>query len=326
MKKLLIPLALLISVFLTSCGSSVTTPPTISKPIIVSFTASPSSIFEEETTTLSWSITSSETATISISSLGTLTSNETTVSPNTTTTYTLTATNSAGSTTKDLTVTVEVEASPPTTPPSTSNGVYDVVNGEIVGELSTAHQVIWDLVLKIIPLEGRQMLASVEMSNANPDNAGSVVETEEDFKWDMYISDDYDNDLDELAATIVHEYMHIVSLNETQVPDIEDTCNTYDPGEGCARVGSYIYQFVKKFWLGKHDLEKGAAEGATGFVSDYAKTNPVEDIAESYTAYVARKEVTDPIAKEKLSFFDSFPELVELANRIYSAVPTILAP
>ncbi len=76
-------------------------------PTITSFTATPSTINEGDSSTLAWTVTGSPTPTLSINQgVGTVTGSSTSVTPTTTTTYTLTATNSEGNATEDVTVTV----------------------------------------------------------------------------------------------------------------------------------------------------------------------------------------------------------------------------
>src|SRR5215208_6090610 len=57
------------------------------------------------------------------------------------------------------------------------------------------------------------------------------------------------------------------------------------------------------------------------FVTKYAATNPVEDIAESWTEFVMRpKPLGASIAEQKVLFFYEHPELVELRHNILQGV------
>jgi len=102
---------------------------TAQTPTINSFTASPASITQGQSSALSWSTTGATS--MSISGIGTVTGTSVTVTPSQTTTYTLTATNSAGSVTAQATVTVasgggvSLTASPASgSPPLTVNFSY----------------------------------------------------------------------------------------------------------------------------------------------------------------------------------------------------------
>jgi len=88
-------------VFIAGCsGTSPTT------PIIISFSADPSTVTVGESSTLSWIVTDADSVTID-NGIGIVALTGTTgVNPTTTTTYTLTAANSAGSVTATTTVTV----------------------------------------------------------------------------------------------------------------------------------------------------------------------------------------------------------------------------
>jgi hypothetical protein len=87
---------IVVSVLMTGCDNL---------PIVLNFSASPSTVNQGDSSALSWSVSKADTVTIT--SIGTVTSSgSTSVSPAVTTVYTLTATNSAGSVTATATVTV----------------------------------------------------------------------------------------------------------------------------------------------------------------------------------------------------------------------------
>jgi len=95
---------------------------TTSAPMIVSFTASPSTVTAGQSVTLSWSVAGAGSVAID-NGIGDVSSGTSrTISPSQTTTYTLTATNSAGSATARAMVTVTAAPSnrPPTAPVLTS--------------------------------------------------------------------------------------------------------------------------------------------------------------------------------------------------------------
>ena len=88
----------LVSVLMTGCDGD--------KPIVLDFSASPSTINQGESSTLAWDVSKAGTVTIT-PGVGTVASSgSTSVSPGVTTTYTLTATNSSGSNTASFTVNV----------------------------------------------------------------------------------------------------------------------------------------------------------------------------------------------------------------------------
>ncbi|MCK4309428.1 MAG: hypothetical protein KAW42_05595 [Candidatus Atribacteria bacterium] len=88
---------IVVSVLMTGCDNP---------PIVLNFSASPSTINPGESSTLTWSVSDADTVTIT-PGVGTVASSDsTTVSPVVTTVYTLIATNSAGSVTATVTISV----------------------------------------------------------------------------------------------------------------------------------------------------------------------------------------------------------------------------
>ena len=86
---------------------------TANKPVIISFTANPTSITSGSSSTLSWATTGATSLAITPGSFTPTSPNgSTSVSPSATTTYTLTATNAAGSTTSTAKVTVLASGGP----------------------------------------------------------------------------------------------------------------------------------------------------------------------------------------------------------------------
>jgi peptidoglycan/xylan/chitin deacetylase (PgdA/CDA1 family) len=94
-------------------------PPPVTAPVINSFTASPTTITQGQSATLSWSASNATSLSIN-QNVGTVTGTSKIVTPTATTTYTLTATNSAGSVTKTVTVNVIIPQTPPPPPPTTN--------------------------------------------------------------------------------------------------------------------------------------------------------------------------------------------------------------
>jgi len=100
-------------------------------------------------------------------------------------------------------------------------------------------------------------------------------------------------------------------------------CTTHYVFEGCLTSSSYFYKFVGKFWSQEmqQDIENENniyKWYENNFVTDYASSNPGEDIAESF-AYFITKSKDHSIANDagkKVDFFYDFPELVSLRNHI----------
>ena len=104
---------------------------------------------------------------------------------------------------------------------------------------------------------------------------------------------------------------------------------------------SYLYQFYVLFWEDIHaewqDINLIEDEDAyydalddfyyayeDRFLTDYAATNPEEDIAESFSFFVlSPRPAGDSIADQKILFFYGFPELVRLRDEIVNAICTL---
>lgn len=138
--------------------------------------------------------------------------------------------------------------------------------------------------------------------------------------------------------TLIHEFGHLITLNNTQIKPTEKTGQTeeepYLTAEGEAFKNSYINLFVMRFWSGQllkdwdfiqkkycYVEQKSCVDKLYGlykdnysdFLTDYAAESPEEDIVESWTAFVLEKKVEKPetVADQKINFFYQFPELVK---------------
>ena len=136
----------------------------------------------------------------------------------------------------------------------------------------------------------------------------------------------------QFAYTIIHEFAHVLTLDNTQVDASisQEACANYFVGEGCAKQPSYINKLFQNFWsdIAKEHGEIGEEdqEGASRFyekykdrfVTAYASTNPAEDIAEVFTNFVLQnnKPSGNTIAERKILLMYEHPELVEFRNYI----------
>jgi hypothetical protein len=163
---------------------------------------------------------------------------------------------------------------------------------------------------------------------------------------DIADSKDYDN----LTFTLLHEFGHLLTLNADQVRPSRDVfnnphdkeiynqeaarCSNYFTGEGCSKRDSYINQFYQRFWkdiytewqsvdeiesdkLYIEKLSEFYLKYQDQFVTNYAATNPGEDIAETWAYFILTpKPQGNTIAEQKVLFFYQYPELVELRQEI----------
>lgn len=141
-------------------------------------------------------------------------------------------------------------------------------------------------------------------------------------------------ELETFLNLLVHEFFHLVSLNDTQISSTPTQgVKIY---EGYTFENSYINSFYKKFWnnsLGKK-LELLESDGRLSFVqkesvreelykynkdkflSTYAMTNMVEDIAVSFEEFVRMNKsyLGSKLKDKKIEFFYSYTDLVKYKN------------
>ena len=222
------------------------------------------------------------------------------------------------------------------------------------------HQELWEISKALIPNidEGRikrVILAQDRRTDtlafvASLDNTGQT--------WEYGLNLDAVNlnnaeVYEELLSTIVHEYAHILSLNDTQVSydpaqqlaydDLSVSDEAYEAitvkaernclvqsgiydGDACYLPGSHLFEFFMLFWdsYGNNAFEDAAngelfRDNRNDFVNSYAASSPTEDFAETFAAWVMPEleafEIT-AVTDTKFSFFNSRPALVDLREQI----------
>jgi hypothetical protein len=207
-----------------------------------------------------------------------------------------------------------------------------------------SHEEIWKLFTKIIPLyyRGDFKLYSVYEDSESDTIASVVQDTSDNTKWNMDINKSlfYDANgkltIKENTHTLIHEFAHVLSLGKTQVDYLpanlsfessidrfKEKCSSTFLSEGCLKKQSYLQAFISQFWT-KEEVVATEENGQSiyewqesEFVTDYAATNPAEDIAESFTYFVLKpKAEGKTIAEKKMLFFYQYDELVKLRNLI----------
>jgi hypothetical protein len=218
----------------------------------------------------------------------------------------------------------------------------------------TFHREIWKYFAALIPPDSRAMLVEFWIVTDGPDNLLAAVSQsyEDPERWVLEVDAVDSSEIDYLTFTLLHEFGHLLTLGPDQVPPSEaifnnpedndiyrqevSACPNYFPGEGCARADSYINLFHARFWpaiQGEWDainlqedddlyyeaLDRFYSDHSDEFLTDYAATHPAEDIAESFAFFVLGQSPSgDLISDQKIRFFEEFPELVRLRERIRS--------
>jgi hypothetical protein len=207
--------------------------------------------------------------------------------------------------------------------------VYQVLPGERISLISgtdlRAHHDTWQLFAAIQPdAYAGTYVTKYLLYNEPADLADASMEDLGQGRWQLTVNaasfentSQYDR-----IYTLVHELAHVVTLNPSQVDTYAspESCNYFFTGEGCARSASYIQKFVEAFWPQQMIAEADAQDQDADvpvvytrypgrFVTTYAATNPGEDIAESFTAFVLTSEHGTGVAAQKAAFFAAYPEL-----------------
>jgi len=221
-----------------------------------------------------------------------------------------------------------------------------------------AHEEIWEYFKRLIPPDQIDFVSGFTVFTDGEFNyLASVNQSDRNlYKWELNVDYADTTPKTELTFTLLHEFGHLLTLNENQVEasvpiyhhpfDDEiyqqeaDACPQYFPGEGCSQPDSYINQFFERFWLDFYDewqsidqeededkyndmLDDFYKTYQDQFLTDYAPTSPSEDLAESWTFFVlAPKPELNSIAHEKILFFYEYPELVNLRSQILDKICT----
>ncbi len=215
---------------------------------------------------------------------------------------------------------------------------YQVTGAELAFQKDVQkHQEIWNLVLKVVPPEYRSRMSDfVIYYGEKAGSAGYVGQTTGDLsKWQMGIAIDYayangkfDSD-GELTHTVVHEFGHILTLDNTQLDSsvTQENCESYFPGEGCAKKEAYINKLYQNHWADiwseyqklktEEDKEGFYNKYEKRFVTNYASTNPGEDIAEVFAAFVIKNSTNDASnGSDKINMLYGENSLVNLRKYI----------
>jgi hypothetical protein len=230
--------------------------------------------------------------------------------------------------------------------------LYSVNNGEIfkIRDYSVSgddvnyqrdiakHEEIWDLIRQIVPLDQLEKMSEFMIYNGSSSgSSGYVVQRTADLsKWQMGIAINYAylggfNANGELAYTIIHEFGHILTLNDSQLDASisERNCPNYFPGEGCAESNSYINEMYQLYWkdiASEHKASQGSQRDQQffynkyrdRFVTNYASTNPAEDMAEIFAMFITMRDkpLGNTIAEKKILLMYDRSELIAFRNHI----------
>ncbi len=231
-------------------------------------------------------------------------------------------------------------------------GTWDIKNGIFIennDEETSIARYNWNVFYNIFPkrITQKYIKKLVLMTDGEDEKTGALgALNDKNTEWQLVL-DPIDVDftsrdetrISQSIYTLVHEFGHLLTLNNTQIKPIQGSKKEQNPNEpyvtleGMTIKKSYLNKFVNEFWDGtllkewdfiqrnycyteqKSCLEKLYGlykDNYTDFLTDYAAESPEEDIAESWTAFVLGEKIENPetIAERKINFFYQFEELV----------------
>ena len=227
-------------------------------------------------------------------------------------------------------------AAAPTTPTELDEdfGVVDVYTVDADGALDPEAEgltaEVWRTFSRVATVDfAAEVMAEYRVGDSvDSDTLAYVYQADDPQYWVLAANLATSDDHEQLVATLIHEYAHILTLGTTEVSPETTSCPTLELDEGCATEESVVLAFQDRFWSQYNDAPDPANSDADvawefylehedDFVSDYAATNVVEDLAESFMTFVLEDEPSgDTTIAEKLKFFWAYPEFVAIRDRI----------
>lgn len=201
---------------------------------------------------------------------------------------------------------------------------------------------LWVLLKTFYPPEISSRIKKFVVFSDNKDNYDGMFglieavsySNNSNFIFSVDINDCYSNntlDTELFLSMLIHEFFHLISLNETQLSPTDN--GGLKIHEGYLKSDSYLSAFYKKFWnnsFGKkidsiiydETLDKDTKNNLLSFIyktnkdkfiEPYAMTNFVEDSAMCFEEFVRRnkKYLGNNLLDKKIAFFYDYPQLVE---------------
>lgn len=205
---------------------------------------------------------------------------------------------------------------------------YKVTTGEkislVSGKELADYKTLWSEIAELSPNAISDVYVETfeVYDDAQSDTLAFVDDADQNGKWRVVVNlaGRRDSTAREQKATLIHELGHIITLNSSQVNPNMNTCSTYELAEGCAEKNSLVYAFHNAYW-------KGVAEPATydknKFVTEYAASEPVEDLAETFAFFVLERDkekLGDQIKDSKIKMLYNYPELVQIRKEMRSVL------
>lgn len=215
-------------------------------------------------------------------------------------------------------------------------------------------QTVWTLFTTLIPQIYRNHVVGYDIiSDGRDGTLAAVYQDESDpARWRLAVDleDAYTESgqlaRQDLTYSLIHEFAHLLTLRAGQLRYTDTTgippserinatdCNkSYATDEGCALSDAYLNRFVQQYWTPIWSDYAASIDTAsevlyarypTQFITEYAATNPEEDIAETFTAFVLQKKPQGTtVADQKIAFFYASPDMVTVREAIRARLSTV---
>jgi hypothetical protein len=224
---------------------------------------------------------------------------------------------------------------------TTAHYVVDGALGAVCyGEGDPTLTEAWEALSVITPslqLADLGLFGAFESSEAGDEVTLAFVNTLDDdgtlFQMSLN-TESYQDDPNEALLTMAHEFSHVFTALPSQTDrsaESADNCSTYDNGEGCFLPDSLMAQWIALFWADglideiDPNVDPTGSEGQDrcdvdpSFLGAYAASNPEEDFAETFGAYVFQLDVDTEALQAKLDWMDDQPGLAEFRERAVGA-------
>ncbi len=214
-------------------------------------------------------------------------------------------------------------------------------DGTTEPEMTDLDKDMWGLIEEMSPSQEsfdsiREYTVYYDEDDTTDASVSAIDDNDEEWSFELNYSST--NDFKLLLPVLVHEFSHVLSLQNDQVtsdtedPEIRDSCVNYLVGEGCLNDDTMLNNFFEKFWKENPDFvpDVDRAENETEafyetrqdqYVTDYATTNPIEDFAESIMFYAMKEPVKANTEKrEKTDFFNDYPKIVKFRSEVRQTI------
>jgi len=210
--------------------------------------------------------------------------------------------------------------------PVIEDGTLNPVPDGIAGD-------IWAAFLRMVTPRFAAENMSALLIASDPDNpVTAAVEraSVRPLRWSLAVNVAAETQRADYLRTLVHEYAHLLMLGDDDLDPFAVECRTMMIQEGCLLPDSTLERFQERFWRAygedapSPDSTTSPASWQTyfkhtgAFVSVYAATNVVEDLAETFTEFVIRDRPDRESGTwaEKILFFWEHPEYVAIRAHI----------